>query len=41
MTLAPLERLGNSSCSPVYMGLGKALASDVVTDVIMSKEEVR
>ena len=41
MTLAPLERLGNSSCSPVYIGLGKALASEVVTDVMMSKEGLR
>ena len=41
MTLAPLVRLSNSSCSPVYVGLGKALASEVVTDVMMSKEELR
>lgn len=41
MTFAPLERSCNSSCSPVYMGLGRALASEVVTDVIMNKEWLR
>ena len=33
----PLDWSGNSSFSPVYTGLGRALASDAARDVITSK----
>ena len=38
-TLGPLDGLGNSSCSPVYIGLGKALANEVARDVITNPKQ--
>ena len=34
MILEPFDRLGSPSCSPVYFGLGRALASEDATEVM-------